>query len=87
MNTQRVTLRTRVLNALATASRPLTGHEVAQRVGVPYKPAIDALNSLLNYERVQRVGRKFTAKWQMPKADSRIAAMSEIERAFLRMKR
>lgn len=57
------TLRQRVLAAVQASDRPLTGQEVAQRTGVPYKPVVDALVVLNNQGKVWRLGRKFTAQW------------------------
>lgn len=58
-----VPFRMRVLAVVDNAKRPLAGIEVARAVGAPYKPTIDALNALLNHGKVQRQGRKFTARW------------------------
>jgi len=60
---KRQTLRSRVLAVIEAATRPLTGKEVAQAVGIPYKPTIDALNKLYDYGKVRRIGAKFTARW------------------------
>lgn len=62
---QRQTIRSRVLAVIEVASRPLTGKEVAQAAGIPYKPAIDALNKLYDYGKVRRTGAKFTARWSV----------------------
>lgn len=60
---QTSTVRARVLAILDAATRPLSGIEIARTAGLPYKPTIDALNMLLNYGKVHRIGRKHTARW------------------------
>lgn len=60
---QTSTVRARVLAILDAATRPLSGIEIARTAGLPYKPTIDALNMLLNYAKVRRLGRKHTARW------------------------
>lgn len=57
------TNRDRVLEVINTAERLLTGHEVAERAGISYKQALDALTFLHNERRVSREGRKFTSRW------------------------
>ena len=54
---------------IEATSRPLTGKEVAQAAGIPYKPTIDALNKLHDYGKVRRVGAKFTARWSVNKPE------------------
>lgn len=60
---QTSTVRARVLAIVNEATRPLPGIEIARAAGIPYKPTIDALNMLLNYGKVHRIGRKHTARW------------------------
>ena len=60
---QTSTVRARVLAIVEKATRPLSGIEIARAAGIPYKPTIDALNMLLNYGKVHRIGRKHTARW------------------------
>lgn len=57
------TNRDRVLEVVNSAERLLTGQEVAQRAGISYKQALDALTFLHNERRISREGRKFTSRW------------------------
>lgn len=57
------TLRSRVLAVLTKAPGSMTGHAIAQALGLPYKPVVDALVVLNNQGKVWRIGRKFTAQW------------------------
>lgn len=57
------TNRDRVLEVINSADRLLTGHEVAERAGISYKQALDALTFLHNERRISREGRKFTSRW------------------------
>lgn len=57
------TYRAAVLAVIQHAECCLTGHEVATRTGLTYRQTVDALNALHNLARIQRVGRKFTARW------------------------
>lgn len=80
-----VPFRMRVLAVVDNAKRPLTGIEVARAVGAPYKPTIDALNALLNHGKVERLGRKFTARWtRSPKVTQ--PEHHHLHLAFLAMK-
>lgn len=65
-------VRARVLEVIEQAEVPLTGQQVAERAGLSYKTAVDALNALHNYEKVSRTGRKFTARWsrRQPRPDT-----------------
>lgn len=60
---QTQTYRMRVLEVIEATDQLFTGHQVAQLTGLTHKQAIDALNGLLNLERIVRTGRKFTARW------------------------
>lgn len=57
------TYRLRVLAVVEASHGWMTGKQVADASGLTYKQSIDALNALLNAERVARTGRKFTARW------------------------
>ncbi len=57
------THRGKVLEVLADSDTFLTGREVAQRAGLSYKAALDALTYLYNDAKIARSGRKFTARW------------------------
>lgn len=57
------TKRAQIMRVLEAATRPLTGIEVARAAGIPYKPTIDALQALMAFEKVVRVGSKFNARW------------------------
>lgn len=56
--------RDRVLQVLDESLLPMTGAQVAHFTGLSYKQAIDALDALLDHGKVEREGRKFTAKWE-----------------------
>jgi hypothetical protein len=58
------TLRCRVLAVIDAAPSPLTGQEIALAAGLSYRQTIDALNALYNAGKIERVGRKSTARWQ-----------------------
>ena len=57
------TYRDRVLVVIEASSDLLTAQQIAQATCLTYRQTIDALNALNNMAKVQRVGRKFTAKW------------------------
>lgn len=59
----RQSVRRKVLDVIQAAPVPLRGRDVARLAGLGYKQTIDALNSLLDMERIERVGRKQTARW------------------------
>lgn len=59
----RQSVRRKVLDVIQAAPVPLRGRDVARLAGLNYKQAVDALNSLLDMERVERIGRKQTARW------------------------
>lgn len=61
------TLRCRVLAVIAQADSVLTGAEIAQRAGLPYRQVVFAINGLYNLGRIQRIGRKATARWLIAK--------------------
>ncbi|WP_157128328.1 hypothetical protein [Cupriavidus sp. USMAA2-4] len=48
---------------LAASDVFLTGQQVADRAGLPYKASLDALTYLYNDGKIARQGRKFTARW------------------------
>lgn len=75
-----LTYRATVLAVVLAADAQLTGREVAQLAGMPYRRAIDALVALYNSGRVARAGRKYTARWHAPTAPGNPAA--ELEAAF-----
>lgn len=60
---QRRQFRVTIEQAVKTATRPLSGKEIAQATGMPYKPVIDALQALCNSGRIYRTGKKKTAMW------------------------
>jgi hypothetical protein len=78
------TLRCRVLAVIEEADSAITGAEIAQRAGLSYRQAVDALNALYNAGRIERIGRKFTARWQIarPPEPSAVAMLQDI---FLRL--
>lgn len=57
------TLRCRILAVIDASPTHLTGKEIAQATGVSYRQTIDALNALYNAGKIERSGRKFTARW------------------------
>lgn len=57
------TLRDRVESVVNSGRGPFTGREIARMAGEEYKRTIDALNALLNYERIARLGKKATTRW------------------------
>lgn len=59
----RQSVRRKVLDVIQAAPVPLRGRDVARLAGLGYKQTIDALGSLLDMERVERIGRKQTARW------------------------
>lgn len=56
--------RDRVLQVLDESLLPMTGAQVAHFSGLTYKQTIDALDALYDLGKVEREGRKFTAKWE-----------------------
>lgn len=84
MPTAGATLRCRVLAVIQDADADLTGAEIAQRAGLSYRQAVDALNALYNAGKIERIGRKFTARWQIarPPEPSAVAMLQDI---FLRL--
>lgn len=78
------TLRCRVLAVIEAAESALTGAEIAQRAGLSYRQAVDALNALYNAGKIERIGRKFTARWQIarPPEPSAVEMLQDI---FLRL--
>lgn len=61
--TPQQTYRMRVLAVVEASPSPLTGWDIANACGLTYKQTVDALNALFNHGKVQRNGRKFTARW------------------------
>lgn len=59
----RQSVRRKVLEVVQASPAPLRGRDVARLAGLNYKQSIDALNTLLDMERVERIGRKQTARW------------------------
>jgi hypothetical protein len=57
------TLRCRVLAVIEASPTQLTGKEIAKAAGASYRQTIDALNALYNAGKIERTGRKFTARW------------------------
>lgn len=77
------TLRERVEAVCAAASQPLTSYEIAAALQLTHKQVIDALNALLNYERVSRIGRKSSSRWTGFKpTPSPTAALAAAFRSF-----
>lgn len=63
-----------MLAVLEAATTPLSGKEVAELAGIPYKPTIDALGVLLYRGSVARTGAKFTAQWMLAKPQESASA-------------
>lgn len=59
----RQSVRRKVFDVVQASSVPLRGRDVARLSGLGYKQTIDALGSLLDMERVERIGRKQTSRW------------------------
>lgn len=59
----RTTYRQRVLDTIQAAGACLPGFEIAQRSGLTYRQTVDALGALLDQGRIERHGRKFSARW------------------------
>ena len=74
----------RVLAVVEASPSPLTGRDIAHACGLTYKQAIDALNALYNYGKVQRHGRKFTARWSRVQPQQH--CLHPLDLMFLRMK-
>lgn len=64
MRPEPTTIRVKILAVIETATRPLTGREIARMARLNYKQTIDGLNALHNHARVERRGRKHTAHWE-----------------------
>lgn len=78
-----MTIRGTILAALHGCAQPVGGREVADRADVPYKPAIDALNRLLDMGRVYRLGRTHTARWTTtPPPDPALDAAAALDAAW-----
>lgn len=58
-----VVIREVVLNVVNKSPVKLSAREISRRSGLTYKQTIDALQALNNYERVVRIGKKFSARW------------------------
>lgn len=84
MATASPTLRCRVLAVIETADTALTGAAIADRAGLSYRQTVDALNALYNAGKIERIGRKFTARWQVvkPREPSAVEMLQDI---FLRL--
>lgn len=78
------TLRCRVLAVIEASASTMTGAEIAERAGLSYRQTIDALNALYNAGKIERTGRKFTARWQIvrPPEPHPLAMLEDI---FLRL--
>lgn len=63
MNQSEGTYRDRVLVVIEASDQFLTAQQIAQACQLSYRQTIDALNALNNTAKVQRIGRKFTARW------------------------
>lgn len=59
----RQTIRRKVFDVVQASPVPLRGRDVARLAGLGYKQTIDALNSLLDMERVERIGHKQSSRW------------------------
>ena len=57
------TYRMRILKLINSEDRVFSGKEIARICDLSYKQTIDALDGLHNYGMVQRIGRKYRAKW------------------------
>lgn len=79
-----MTIRQRVLAVIQHADKDslLTGAQIALTAGVSYQQTIFALNALLDSGRIERVGRKFTARWR--RVQPRHDAIALLEAAFFR---
>jgi len=58
-----LTIRMRILTVLESATAPMSAKTIAKKAGADYKPTIDALNILMQHEKVQRQGKKCTSMW------------------------
>ena len=77
------TVRARVLARLQQAPGAMTGQAIAQALGLPYKPVVDALVALNNQGKVWRIGRKFTAQWTAhPPPSEQERALTHLDRLF-----
>lgn len=54
-----------IASALADRTKPLSGRDVAQAAGIPYKATIDALCRMHDAGTVVRIGRKYRATWAL----------------------
>ena len=81
---QILTYRMRVLAVVESSPHALTGREIALAACMSYKQTIDALNAIYNYGKVQRTGRKFTARWSRVQPQQH--CMHPLDVMFLRMK-
>jgi DNA-binding IclR family transcriptional regulator len=80
------TLRRRVLAIIEAADTSLTGAEIAHRSGLSYRQTIDALNALHNAGKIERTGRKFTARWQIARPRTHdTSAVMMLQDIFLRL--
>ena len=78
-------MRSRVLDTVNRSHTWMSAAQVTKATGMTYKQTIDALNALLNEERVARKGRTFTAQWgglHMIKPDPAVAASHLLEGFF-----
>lgn len=84
---KRQTYRDIVLAAVNASDRVQTAREIAESTGIGYVRTIFALNSLLNMEKIQRHGKKATAKWSRLTVQPAYNALNALELAFLRLRK
>lgn len=56
-------IRSCIAQHLADTPGPVSARDIAAACGIGYKTTIDALNSMLNMERVARQGSKSGSRW------------------------
>lgn len=78
----RTTYRARVLAVIDSAQTCLTGSDIASRSGLTYRQTVDALGALHDQGRIERHGRKFSARWCpiTPQQPNPMAALEAIWR-------
>lgn len=75
-------LRSIVLSVVDQANGPLTGRQIAAATGLTYRQTIDSLNALHDHGRIQRIGRKYTARWVSLSHSHPHKPVHELELAF-----
>ena len=72
--------RVRILAVVEATEGPQTAQAIARLARLTYKQTVDTLNALHNHARVQRTGRKFTARWS--RAQPEVNPAQALEQAF-----